>query len=246
MKRNAYIRRLLPLLTVGIEIAILLLISCSPAAFGQQASVPLPSESLKFGAFIGRFDPGGTFTLQGQGWPAMNGNWKTVGAEVELSMSGGPGGCDGPGRYRFRVDGKRVGFDVVSDDCRVRRMILDGSIWSPASEMKSVPARIIARTAGANVSASGSGSGKGSWPSFRGPQASGVAEGQNLPDRWDGKTGENILWRTPIPGLAHSSPVVWGNKIFVTTAVSTDPKATFGRGFMATETPRKIALVNDG
>ena len=230
MKRNAYIRRLLPLLTVGIEIAILLLISCSPAAFGQQASVPLPSESLKFGAFIGRFDPGGTFTLQGQGWPAMNGNWKTVGAEVELSMSGGPGGCDGPGRYRFRVDGKRVGFDVVSDDCRVRRMILDGSIWSPASEMKSVPARIIARTAGANVSASGSGSGKGSWPSFRGPQASGVAEGQNLPDRWDGKTGENILWRTPIPGLAHSSPVVWGNKIFVTTAVSTDPKATFRPG----------------
>jgi outer membrane protein assembly factor BamB len=229
MKRNAYIRHLLGLAAVGIEIA-LLVIPCSPAVFGQQASVPLPSESLKFGAFIARFDTGGTFTLQGQGWPAMNGNWKTVGAEVELSMSGGPGGCDGPGRYRFRVDGKRVGFDVVSDECRVRRMILDQSLWSPASEIKSVPARMIARTAGANVSASGSGSGKGSWPSFRGPQASGVAEGQNLPDRWDGKTGENILWRTPIPGLAHSSPVVWGNKIFVTTAVSTDPKATFRPG----------------
>ena len=70
----------------------------------------------------------------------------------------------------------------------------------------------------------------GSWPSFRGPQASGVAERQNLPDRWDGKTGENILWRTPIPGLAHSSPVVWGERIFVTSAVSSDPKATFRPG----------------
>jgi len=51
---------------------------------------------------------------------------------------------------------------------------------------------------------------KGSWPSFRGAQASGIAEGQNLPDQWNARTGENILWRTPIPGLAHSSPVVWG------------------------------------
>ncbi|HWS54422.1 MAG TPA: PQQ-binding-like beta-propeller repeat protein, partial [Pyrinomonadaceae bacterium] len=71
---------------------------------------------------------------------------------------------------------------------------------------------------------------RGSWPSFRGPQASGVAEGQNLPDRWDGKTGENVLWRTPIPGLAHSSPVVWGERVFVTTAVSSRPDANFRPG----------------
>jgi len=70
----------------------------------------------------------------------------------------------------------------------------------------------------------------GSWPSFRGAHASGVADGQNLPDRWDGSTGENILWKTPLPGLAHSSPVVWGDRIYVTTAVSSDPKATFRRG----------------
>ncbi|MBD0326811.1 MAG: PQQ-binding-like beta-propeller repeat protein, partial [Pyrinomonadaceae bacterium] len=70
----------------------------------------------------------------------------------------------------------------------------------------------------------------GNWPSFRGPQASGVASRQNLPDRWDAKTGENILWRTPIPGLAHSSPVIWGNRIFVTSAVSSDPNASFRPG----------------
>jgi outer membrane protein assembly factor BamB len=70
----------------------------------------------------------------------------------------------------------------------------------------------------------------GYWPSFRGPQASGVADGQNLPDRWDATTGSNILWRTPIPGLAHSSPIVWGDLVFVTSAVSSDPKASFRPG----------------
>jgi outer membrane protein assembly factor BamB len=70
----------------------------------------------------------------------------------------------------------------------------------------------------------------GSWPSFRGPHASGIAENQNLPDHWNGKTGENILWKTPIPGLAHSSPIVWGDRVFVTSAVSSDPKATFRPG----------------
>ena len=55
-------------------------------------------------------------------------------------------------------------------------------------------------------------------------------DGQGLPDRWDAATGEGILWRVPLPGLAHSSPVVWGDRVYVTTAVSSDPKATFRRG----------------
>jgi len=69
-----------------------------------------------------------------------------------------------------------------------------------------------------------------SWPSFRGPQASGVADGANLPDTWNAKTGENILWRTAIPGLGHSSPVIWGDRLFVTTAISSDPNAGFKPG----------------
>lgn len=60
----------------------------------------------------------------------------------------------------------------------------------------------------------------GNWPSFRGPQAAGVADGQQLPDRWNGEKGENILWRTGIPGLGHSSPIVWGDRLFVTSAIS--------------------------
>ncbi len=193
-------------------------------------AVSLPSYQIKFGAFTARFDPGGTFTMQGQGWPALNGNWKSAGAsEVELMMSGGPGGCDGPGRYQFRVDGKHVKFTVVSDSCRVRHMILDGSDWGPADEAKVIPERKITLTSGRAASRRAT-SATGSWPSFRGPRASGVAEGQELPDQWNAKTGENILWRMPIPGLAHSSPIVWGDRVFVTSAISTDPKATFRPG----------------
>ena len=70
----------------------------------------------------------------------------------------------------------------------------------------------------------------GNWPSFRGTEAAGVADGQNLPDTWNVQTGKNILWRTPIPGLAHSSPIVWGDRLFVTSAVSSKSGATFRAG----------------
>jgi outer membrane protein assembly factor BamB len=68
------------------------------------------------------------------------------------------------------------------------------------------------------------------WPMFRGPAAAGVAEKQNLPPTWDATTGANIKWKTPIPGLAHSSPIVYGDRIFVTTAVSSRANATFKPG----------------
>jgi outer membrane protein assembly factor BamB len=58
------------------------------------------------------------------------------------------------------------------------------------------------------------------WPQFRGPFASGIVESKALPDHWDATTGENIRWKIKIPGLGHSSPVVWGDRIFLTTAIS--------------------------
>lgn len=56
------------------------------------------------------------------------------------------------------------------------------------------------------------------WPQFRGPQASGVAE-MRTSERWNIDGGENIRWQTAIPGLAHASPIIWGNRIYVATAV---------------------------
>ncbi|HVF89933.1 MAG TPA: PQQ-binding-like beta-propeller repeat protein [Blastocatellia bacterium] len=68
------------------------------------------------------------------------------------------------------------------------------------------------------------------WPTFRGPAASGVAEGFSTPVSWNAEKSENIAWKTPIPGLAHSSPIVWGDRVYVTTAISSDPKTVFRHG----------------
>jgi outer membrane protein assembly factor BamB len=56
------------------------------------------------------------------------------------------------------------------------------------------------------------------WPRFRGPGARGVASGANLPDRWS--DSENVAWKTDIAGRGWSSPIVWGNRVFLTTAVN--------------------------
>src|SRR5437867_3805127 len=68
------------------------------------------------------------------------------------------------------------------------------------------------------------------WPSFRGPGASGVADGQPTALKWNAATGENVIWKTPISGLAVSSPIVWGDRVFVSTAVSSDPNAAIRTG----------------
>src|SRR5688572_9398268 len=68
------------------------------------------------------------------------------------------------------------------------------------------------------------------WPMFRGPQASGVADAQGALVEWDAKSGKNVRWKTPIPGVANSSPVVWGNRIYLTTAISSSGDTTFRSG----------------
>lgn len=198
----------------------------------QQTALQIPAYPMKFGVFVIQFDSAGTYKLEGDRWPTLTGNWKSNGGEIELTTSGGPKECESPGKYKVQSNENRISFAVVSDPCVPRRMILDRSSWSPASEVEEKAQRRIVRTAGtAKLSARAkSNNSKGSWGSFRGTQASGVADKQNLPDRWDVKTGENILWHTTIPGLAHSSPIVWGNHVFVTSAVSSDPNATFRPG----------------
>ncbi|MBN1159557.1 MAG: PQQ-binding-like beta-propeller repeat protein [Bacteroidales bacterium] len=58
------------------------------------------------------------------------------------------------------------------------------------------------------------------WPGYRGLFASGVLDGANLPEIWDIEEMKNIKWKAEIPGLGLSSPVIWGEKVFITTAVS--------------------------
>ena len=56
------------------------------------------------------------------------------------------------------------------------------------------------------------------WPQFRGPGARGVADNPNLPDHWS--ASDNVAWKTDIPGRGWSSPIVWGNRVFLTTVVN--------------------------
>jgi outer membrane protein assembly factor BamB len=58
------------------------------------------------------------------------------------------------------------------------------------------------------------------WPQFRGIQANGIAEGFPLPATWDVAKGTNVVWKTPIPGLGLSSPIVWGDLTCLTTSIS--------------------------
>jgi outer membrane protein assembly factor BamB len=63
------------------------------------------------------------------------------------------------------------------------------------------------------------------WPQFRGVNASGVADGQFPPTSWDVEKNEHVRWKTPIPGLGHSCPAIWGEHVFITSAVSDGDKA---------------------
>ena len=77
------------------------------------------------------------------------------------------------------------------------------------------------------------------WPQFRGIDANGIAEGFSLPATWNPATGLNIQWRTPIPGLGLSSPIVWGDDVFVTTAISGKSDASLKIGYYGDITPVK-------
>jgi len=56
------------------------------------------------------------------------------------------------------------------------------------------------------------------WPRFRGPHAAGVSAYTNIPTTWNAKSGENILWKTPVPLPGNNSPIVWGDRVFLSGA----------------------------
>lgn len=75
------------------------------------------------------------------------------------------------------------------------------------------------------------------WPAFRGDNASGNGDGQGAVTEWNVAGGKNIRWKTPIPGIANASPIVWGNRVFVTTAISSAGDKTFRTGLYGDVAP---------
>ena len=62
------------------------------------------------------------------------------------------------------------------------------------------------------------------WPQFRGPTGDGISTATNVPTEWS--TADHITWKQPIPGVGWSSPVLAGDKLYLTTAVTNDDEST--------------------
>src|ERR1017187_6719880 len=76
------------------------------------------------------------------------------------------------------------------------------------------------------------------WPQFRGPSGSGIRAG-SPPSEWKVESGKNSRWKAAIPGLGHSSPVIWGDRIFLTSAVPASGEAQLKGGLYDEITPVK-------
>jgi outer membrane protein assembly factor BamB len=89
----------------------------------------------------------------------------------------------------------------------------------------------------------------GDWPRFRGPNGTGIASDKDVPVKW---TASNVLWKTPLPGIGHSSPIVHGGRVFLQSA-SVDGQsrsllaldAATGEVLWKTPSPGKRARTHD-
>ena len=59
---------------------------------------------------------------------------------------------------------------------------------------------------------------RANWPRFRGPEGRGITTEKNIPTAWNAEEGKGILWKTPVPLASHNSPVIWGDRVFLSGA----------------------------
>jgi outer membrane protein assembly factor BamB len=157
-----------------------------------------------------------TLTFAGRGGPAdslvltQNNTTQTL-LRVAATPPAAPGATPAPGAAGERSG--RAGMEVP-----------------PATEKpaEAAPTKPAARTA------------PRPWPAFRGDNASGNGDGQGAVTEWNVADGRNVRWTTPIPGIANASPIVWGTRVFVVTAVSSAGDKTFRTGLYG-----DVAPVND-
>ena len=83
------------------------------------------------------------------------------------------------------------------------------------------------------------------WPTYRGFRSCGVLDNANLPDSFNVVTGYNVLWKTTIPGLGIASPVIWDDRLYITSAVSESDKAGFKPGLYGDVRPVNDSSVHE-
>src|SRR5499427_423908 len=67
------------------------------------------------------------------------------------------------------------------------------------------------------------------WPQWRGPSADGISIEKNIPVEWSAE--KNIAWKTPLAGLGTSTPIIWGDRIFITSQIGDGPYEGRSRDF---------------
>lgn len=100
--------------------------------------------------------------------------------------------------------------------------VVSGSVAAVENSIPTdVPATNIAETPAANIAPAGfptMAELKANYPFFRGAEGNGVAFQKNTPTDWNGATGKNVVWKVKVPKSGFSSPIIWGNQLFVTGA----------------------------
>ncbi|HEY7697469.1 MAG TPA: ankyrin repeat domain-containing protein, partial [Vicinamibacteria bacterium] len=203
-----------------------LLESTPPPA--PSAGVERPPEKLDLGSFVGRYrtqEKGEILIVErsGDGLVLRLGERTMALAESgerEFSLEGGAGTLGFGGRagmveYAVLTRGSESDYAPREE----ADVLSDAKLAGPSGDLR------------AEVKA------PAPWPSFRGPNGSGIADGQRVPLEWDSGAKKNIRFETPIEGFSVSSPIVWGNRIFVLSAVSSASDRTFRTGLYGDVTP---------
>lgn len=184
------------------------------------AAVEIPTETLE--SLVGDYKSeelgmnakvvldGGVLRMERPGQPVWlleptgGRNFKVPEAGLELSFTGRGGMVEG-----FVAERGETTFSFAR---------VEAAAEAPAEKLAAAPLPAVERAPAAP------------WPGFRGPAISGIGDGQGAPTEWNGSEGRNVLWSTAVPGIGLSSPIVWGDRVFVTTAVSSAGDSTFRTG----------------
>lgn len=206
----------------------------------EAPAVEVPQETLE--KYVGRYAnknlglsitvraKDGALSVQADGQPelAMRAleatRFKSVDFPIEVSFHGRGGIIEraeihqGGGTFAFLpVDATDAGAESAEADAASGETGSEAQVADAAPEPDAAPAPQVDTT-------------PRPWPSFRGAFASGIADGQRVATRWSVEDGTGVLWKTAIPGIGNASPVIYGDRVYVATAVSTAGDDTFRTG----------------
>jgi outer membrane protein assembly factor BamB len=229
LDREAYDRWIEELRSAGMPKAVAFLESTPPPA--PPAAKDVPAEPIDLDRLVGRYrneEKREDFVIEKAGEALA---FRSGGSVIPLERIGerefalrgtadrlGFGGRGGMLEFAFLTRGSETVVFRPAEEGEI--LGADGRVAAPSSDLRRSEAGAPAP-----------------WPSFRGPNGSGIADGQRIPLEWDAASGKSIRFATAVEGMSVSSPIVWGNRIFVLSAVSSASDRTFRTGLYGDVTP---------